>query len=135
MPVGAVDAPTAGVALVRLIPDEVVPDKGRQLGFWGGQTQADERAWRALAWVGEMVGREAVTVAVWRGGRGPHDELALVPADTVDLEARVGGRSSTRRHRGRDASLRRRHRMCSVNPSRSTCAMNGGVPYRSVAAW
>ena len=90
MPAGAVDAPTAGVALVRLIPDEVVPDKGRQLGFWGGQTQADERAWRALARVGEMVGRDAVTVAVWRGGRGPHDELALVPADTVDLEARVG---------------------------------------------
>ena len=84
------DAPTAGVSIIRLVPDEVVPDDGRQLGFWGGQTQADERAWRGLARVGELVGRAAVLVPVWRGGRGPAEQLALVPADTVDLVGRVG---------------------------------------------
>ena len=84
------DAPTAGVNLIRLVPDEVIPDHGRQLGFWGGQTQADERAWRGLARVGELIGRAAVLVPVWRGGRGPTEQLALVPADTVDLAGRIG---------------------------------------------
>ena len=36
--------PTGGISLLRLVPDEVVPDRGRQLGFWGGSTLADERA-------------------------------------------------------------------------------------------
>src|SRR4029453_19242220 len=36
--------PTAGITLLRLAPDEVVPATGRQLGFWGAAAGADERA-------------------------------------------------------------------------------------------
>jgi protein ImuB len=77
--------PTGGVTLLRLVPDEVLPDRGRQLGFWGGQTQADERALRAVARLSAQVGLEAVAVPAWRGGRGPGDQLVLVPAATADL--------------------------------------------------
>ena len=42
-------APPAGIAHLTLAPDEVVAAKGRQLGFWGGETAAAERAARALA--------------------------------------------------------------------------------------
>ena len=77
--------PTGGISLVRLVPDEVVPDRGHQLGFWGGQTQADERALRAVARLSAQVGLEAVAVPEWRGGRGPGEQLVLVPAATAEL--------------------------------------------------
>jgi protein ImuB len=38
---------TAGLTLLRLVPDEVVPADGRQLGFWGGDQVAHDRADRA----------------------------------------------------------------------------------------
>ena len=49
-------------ALTRLtlVPDEVVPDRGRQLGFWGGETEAGQRAARALARIQGLLGPEAV---------------------------------------------------------------------------
>ena len=77
--------PTGGICLLRLVPDEVVPDRGHQLGFWGGQTQADERALRAVARLSAQVGLEAVAVPEWRGGRGPGEQLVLVPAATAEL--------------------------------------------------
>src|SRR5205814_1986048 len=40
--------PTGGLTLLRLAPEEVVPDGGRQLGFWGGDRALDDRAARAL---------------------------------------------------------------------------------------
>ncbi len=85
-------APTGGIVLLRLVPDEVVPDAGRQLAFWGGRTQADERAARAAARLMGLLGPEAVTVAEWRGGRDPATVVAAVPVAAVDLaerEARV----------------------------------------------
>lgn len=85
-------AATAGIALLRLVPDEVVPDSGRQLGFWGGRSDDDDRALRAVARLSAMVGRDGVQVAEWRGGRGPAEQLVLVPADSVDLVARLDGR-------------------------------------------
>ena len=88
------DGPTAGVSVLRLVPDEVGPDRGEQAGFWGGRTEADDRAARGLARVVALLGRDAVQVAEWRGGRGPADQLVLVPADTVDLGARAAGRAS-----------------------------------------
>lgn len=85
-------AATAGIVLLRLVPDEVVPDRGRQLGFWGGRSDDDDRALRAVARLSAMVGRDGVQVAEWRGGRGPAEQLVLVPADSVDLVARLDGR-------------------------------------------
>lgn len=84
-----VDAPSGGVALVRLVPVEVVAATGQQLGFWGGSTQADERAWRAVARLVGHLGTEGVLVPVWRGGRGPGAPWALVEAATADPEGRA----------------------------------------------
>ena len=68
-------------ALTRLVlvPDEVVPDRGRQLGFWGGETEAGQRAARALARIQGLLGPEAVHTARLRGGRDPADRVTLIP--------------------------------------------------------
>jgi protein ImuB len=81
--------PTGGLIRLVLAPDEVVPARGRQLGFWGGETEADERAKRALARVHAMLGPDAVRVPEWRGGRGPLEQLQLVPAQSVELQERT----------------------------------------------
>ena len=78
-PVGAPNRPTAGITLVRLTPDEVRPDEGRQLGFWGGTTLQDERAARALARVQGMIGLDGVCTPVVQGGRSPAERVRLVP--------------------------------------------------------
>ena len=71
--------PTAGLTLLRLVPEEVLPDEGRQLGFWGGDRALDDRAARALLHVQGLLGPEAVTTAVPTGGRGPAEQAQLVP--------------------------------------------------------
>ena len=73
------DRPTSGITLVRLVPDEVRPDVGRQLGFWGGTTHNDERAARALARVQGMLGLDEVRTPVLQGGRSPAERVRLVP--------------------------------------------------------
>jgi protein ImuB len=83
------DGPTGGLTLVRLIPAEVMADRGRQLGFWGGQTRADERARRAIARLEGLLGPERVTVPEWRGGRGPAEVVVAVPAASTDLVGRT----------------------------------------------
>ncbi len=80
--------PTSGIVKLVLAPDEVVAAAGRQLGFWGGESEADERARRALARVQAIIGAERVLVPEWRGGRSPDEQLCLVPADHVDLVER-----------------------------------------------
>ncbi len=80
--------PTGGLSLLRLIPDQVVPAKGRQLGFWGGQSEATERAVRAVARVAAMLGPEAVRVVEPWGGRNPHEQFRLLAATAVDLQER-----------------------------------------------
>lgn len=69
---------TAGLTLLRLVPDEVKPDSGRPLGFWGGVADADERAARALARVQGMLGPDAVATGVLSGGRNPDEQVHLV---------------------------------------------------------
>jgi len=72
---GAAGRPTGGLTRLALAPDEVVPDRGRQLGFWGEQTEAGERAARALARIQGLLGAEAVRTARLRGGRDPADRV------------------------------------------------------------
>lgn len=72
-------APTGGVSLIRLTPEEVRPDRGSQLGFWGGLADIDERAARALARVQGLLGTEAVVTASLSGGRGFAEQVRLVP--------------------------------------------------------
>ncbi len=70
---------TGGLTILRLVPDEVVPDEGRQLRLWGGSSAADERASRAFARVQGLLGPDAVTTPVLVGGRRPADLVQLVP--------------------------------------------------------
>jgi protein ImuB len=84
---GAATRPTAGVARLTLVPVEVVAAKGRQLGFWGGETLVDERILRAVARVQGTLGSSAVCVPEVRGGRSPADRVVKVPVDAVDLTA------------------------------------------------
>jgi protein ImuB len=79
------DALTAGVALLRLDPVEVRSDDGVQLGLWGGRTQADEWAVRAVARLVALAGEQQVLVPAVQGGRQPHDAYAWVQAVTADL--------------------------------------------------
>jgi protein ImuB len=84
---------TAGLTRLRLVPDEVVPADGRQLGFWGGDQAAHDRADRALARVQGMLGYDAVVTAVVQGGRTPAEQVRWVPwgePRAVDRPLRVG---------------------------------------------
>lgn len=80
--------PTGGLTRLALVPHEVIPARGRQLGFWGGEAQAAERAARALHRAAALLGADAVTVPERRGGRRPDEQFRLVPAGVVDLDAR-----------------------------------------------
>ena len=76
---------SAGVTMLRLEPIEVRSDDGVQLGLWGGRTQADEWAARAVARLATLAGAEHVLVPAATGGRLPGDAYAWVPAVTADL--------------------------------------------------
>jgi protein ImuB len=76
---------TAGVTMLRLEPIEVRSDDGVQLGLWGGRTQADEWAARAVARLATLAGAEHVVVPAATGGRLPGDAYGWVPAVTADL--------------------------------------------------
>ena len=76
---------TAGVTMLRLEPVEVRSDDGVQLGLWGGRTQADEWAARAVARLATLAGAEHVVVPSASGGRLPSDAYEWVPAVTADL--------------------------------------------------
>lgn len=86
------DRPTSGITRLALRPDGVCPAKGRQLGFWGEQTEVAERAARAVARVQGLVGPDAVRVPEIRGGRSSEQEVIAVPAVGVDLVGRDNAR-------------------------------------------
>ena len=75
---GDTDALVGGVVLLRLAPDQVVADAGRQLALWG-QSMVDDRVERAATRVQTMLGHSAVTRPVLAGGRGPGEQVLRVP--------------------------------------------------------
>ena len=74
--------PTAGVTHARFIPDAVVADTGTQPGFWGGQSDADRQATRAMARLVSLTGAGQVLVPRVAGGRGPGEQVVRVPVGT-----------------------------------------------------
>ena len=70
---------TGGITKLWLVPDEVVPATGRQLGFWGGDPAAADHAARALTRVQGMLGPDSVVTAVPIGGRTPTERVRWVP--------------------------------------------------------
>ena len=67
-----------GIMVLRLIPDQIVPNKGTQLGLWG-EALVSDRVARAAARVQSLLGHEAVSRPVLAGGRGPGEQVTLVP--------------------------------------------------------
>jgi protein ImuB len=77
-------AEAGGITLLRLTPDQLVRDEGRQLGLWGDAVISDRVA-RAAIRVQAMLGHGAVTRPVVAGGRGPAEQVTLVPfGDAAD---------------------------------------------------
>lgn len=95
LPRGSEHEITGGVAFVRLAPEEVRADDGVQLGLWGGQSEADRRAIRAVARLTSLTSEQVVTVPVWHGGRLPGDRYRWMPATLVDLDQRERAVSRT----------------------------------------
>lgn len=81
-------SPSAGVVLIRLTPTQVRPDSGVQEGFWGGRSQADENAVRAVTRVIGLLGVDSVKVARHRGGRDPRQVYELVSFTSRDVTGR-----------------------------------------------
>ena len=75
----AAEDATGGLSLLRLVPEEVVLAGRSQLGLWGGDRAAAEKAARALVRLQAALGPEAVTVPVLRGGRTPEERVVWVP--------------------------------------------------------
>ena len=94
-----ITAPTAGVTMLRLTVGEAVPDEGRQMDFEGGLAEASRQVERGLARVQGLLGHEAVLTAVRTGGRGPGEQIRLVPwgeEPGEDRGARATGSKTTR---------------------------------------
>lgn len=76
-----------GIRLLRLIPDQLVRDQGRQLGLWGDAVVSDRVA-RAAIRVQAMLGHGAVRQPVLAGGRSPSDQAVLVPFGDTQASSR-----------------------------------------------
>ena len=86
------DEATAGLTMLGLAPDRVVPAAGRQLGLWGGDAAVFDRAERVLARVQGMLGHDAVVTAVIDGGRSPTERVRWLPwSEPRDEPARSSG--------------------------------------------
>ena len=96
------NSPTGGISFIRLRAVETLPDEGRQLGFWGGQSEADERAERALQRVQTLVGFDGVTVGRLGSGRRFADFEQRLPFGTAG--PRGAGASDPAGPRGAGAS-------------------------------
>ena len=96
------NSPTGGISLIGLRAVETLPDEGRQLDFWGGQSEADERAERALQRVQTLVGFDRVTVGRLGPGRRFADLEQRLPFGTAG--PRGSGASGTAGPRGTGAS-------------------------------
>ncbi|MGZ4711725.1 MAG: DNA polymerase Y family protein [Acidimicrobiia bacterium] len=70
---------SGGLTRLALVPEQVIPATGRQLGFWGGDAAAAERAERVLARLQGLLGPERVVTAVPQGGRTPAERIRWVP--------------------------------------------------------
>lgn len=88
------DGQEGGVVLLRLLPDQLVADDGRQEALWGEATVSDQIA-RAAARVQAMLGHQAITwpfPAAWaRAGRTRRPGALRRPAAGTGRRGVVAG--------------------------------------------
>ncbi len=77
-PDDAADAADGGIAVLRLVPDQVVHATGYQLALWG-ETVVSDRVARAAMRVQALLGHEAVLRPVLGGGRDVAEQVNHVP--------------------------------------------------------
>ena len=77
---GSSDGSTPGgaVAVLRLVPEQLVPGDGHQGALWG-RSVTDERVDRAVTRIQAMLGHTAVVRPLLAGGRGPAERVLRVP--------------------------------------------------------
>lgn len=73
-----------GIVMLVLTPDQLVHDRGRQLGLWGDAVVSDRVA-RAAIRVQAMLGHGAVLQPVLTGGRSPGEQALAVPFGEVPV--------------------------------------------------
>jgi protein ImuB len=99
---------SGGLVALHIAPDELVAATGRQLGIWGGDQHAADRATRALVRIQGLLGHDAVATARLQGGRTPGEQVRWVPwgeapdtpTDGAPAGARAGGARATGRAGG-----------------------------------
>ena len=74
----ALPRPDGGIAVLRLVPDQVVHATGHQLALWG-ETVVSDRVARAAMRVQAMLGHEAVLRPALGGGRDVSEQVNDVP--------------------------------------------------------
>ncbi|WP_217368148.1 DNA polymerase Y family protein [Kitasatospora sp. MMS16-BH015] len=77
-PVGSSYGGAGGFTVLRLVPDGLVVDRGRQLALWG-QAVAEDRVERAVARVQAVLGWAGLRRVGVGGGRGPGEGHVRVP--------------------------------------------------------
>lgn len=80
-----------GISLLRLEPLGVRPDRGEQIGFWGGTDQRDVHVMNGIARIQGLFGHDSVKVLTPKGGRSPVDAYQLVMAEQDDSSQRTVG--------------------------------------------
>ncbi|RKE02900.1 DNA polymerase Y family protein [Streptomyces sp. TLI_171] len=84
-------AASGGVAVLRLVPDGLYADAGRQLSLLDGDSEARERMERAAARVQALLGHTGVVTAQLAGGRGPGEQVVRTPVGDAHQERRADG--------------------------------------------
>ena len=79
-----------GVALLRLLPDQLITDEGRQEALWGEVTISG-RIERAAVRVQAMLGHQAITRPFPAGGRAPGERTVRVPVGDLPPTPAVEG--------------------------------------------
>jgi protein ImuB len=82
--------PSGAISRLVLAAEEVAADRGRQLGFWGEESERRERALRAMARVQGLLGPEAVHTVELRGARAPADRVAFTSQPGIAASGPVG---------------------------------------------
>ena len=80
-----------GIVQLRLVPDQLVRDTGRQLALWG-ETVISTRVARAATRVQAMLGSSAVTRPLLAGGRDPAEQVTQVPFGAAAAPVLPAGR-------------------------------------------
>ncbi|RKE18412.1 hypothetical protein [Streptomyces sp. TLI_171] len=77
---GAFTPADGGFTALRLVPDGLFPDRGRQLALWG-EAVAEDRVERAVARVQSLLGYAGLRRGAPAGGRGPGEQRTRLPWD------------------------------------------------------